>query len=414
MKLRQYSNANLVEFLYLIIIFSKLQSRLTTPLYNDDYILLIGTILISAICMFKQKGKYPVIWVKLMGILILYILLFTFVFTNSEIIEFTYKYALAYLAYVILVFSFSLYMYIQGIALQVIRHTFYLISIFLIVCFTIHINEVNILRIVTDFFLAERDRVSFGFVQANTTAELCIASLALSLIMNRVTRENGVKVKKYKRWIIAVINILIILMLIITASRGGILAAASLYGTYYFMILENKKQKISIKRLRKCIIIAFLLLASLFFYFEFIASNVFDISYRIRNFTVNIPTLINSNRLFIGLGFADKGVFGNSRHIAGTQYTDNYLLYVLVSTGIIGLVIILTYSTILVLRIRSQKRTDSKIGILSCLVMVAVFSLTEADFINPASVLSITTMTLFITYIIGGMKKNNSVNKMPK
>lgn len=404
-----------MKLIFIVVLFSKLQTRLETPIFDDNLIVLLGSVgIFFSFVKLWRKDRYIT---PMFLILVMYALLFSFVFTNNSIISYTYSYMFAFIAYVFIVFGTATYFANKNKILVLLKYAYAVITVFMTICYIIYFDNFDTFRNLTSFMNIERTRSAFGFVQANTTADICLAALTIGLLL-RVAEKNRITQygKVFKRWIF-LSHIIMIIILISTASRGALLALLALYGCYWYQSVDkyiaNKKLFGFVKPM--CIGL-FALMLGAYIYADYIVPGNVDISYRLANFTVNIPTLISSGRLLTGWGFVNKSVFANGRIISGTGYTDNYYLYVLVTTGIIGCVIMLSYLVILIRGIKARKKNLTTEGelklynvVFSVLAMILVFSISQAAFINPASISSMMCMIIMIGYVVRPIDERTKV-----
>lgn len=392
-------------YAFLLVLITKIQSRLESPLY-DDNLMLIFLAGILVVCGFwGRRGRVNKTVLSLGAILIVYSAIFTFLIPNNSIIEYIHAFFLAFMAYVLIVFSVSM-CFGKRNAWKLLRKAYAVISGFLIITYIIFFDNFSTFRNLSSLLLTNRTRTSFGFTHANTTADICLAVLSLSLMLRVAYKNKMIQMSSRWRKYMMIADIIIWVMLISTTSRGGIIAGIVMYLCYLYMTIDKYIANRSVFKVIKPLIIMIIgILLLIVIYFSLIKTGDLDISYRLKNFTVNLPTLIQNNRLLFGWGFVDKGVFANGRIISGTGYVDNYYLYVLVTTGIVGCLFILGYVYMLIKSIKKVRNNPIKQVIFSILWMQFIFCLTEADFINPASVFSMVAMIIYLTFILEGFNR---------
>lgn len=340
--------------------------------------------------------------------LVVYAVLYGIVFTNSALINYIHSYLFSFIAFIFIVFGTAVYFGSRSKLLELLKTAYVVITVFMTACYVIFFDGFETLKNLSTYLNITRTRSLFGFVQANTTADICIAALACGLIL-RVAKKNGlILYGRFFNWYCTFSHILMLIMLLSTSSRGAILALFALYACYWYQGLdEHIADQKAFRYIKPMCIGTFALMIAFYIYIEFIASGTIDLSYRFANFSVNIPTLIKEKRLWTGWGFVDKSVFANGRIISGTGYTDNYYLYVLTTTGILGCIIIMFYLATLIWGLHSRRKRlngygEVKLhhGVVSVLVMILTFSISQASFINPASVCSVMSMIILIGQIV--------------
>lgn len=358
---------------FLLILFTIIQSRFEKPFYDDNYIILVMTAILVLLCLMRNRGRIDKTVSKLLVLLVTYAVVFTFILPNNSISTYIYSFFLAFMAYVLIVFSAGLYFGKEG-AWNLIKKMYVLISAMLIFSYITHFDNCSVFRKLGSLLLVERDKSSFGSYHANTTADICLSALSLSLLLNITAKIKYILIQTGFRKYLTISNIIICIVLISTTSRVGIIAGVVMYlSQVYFSLdkyVDNKREIKVLKPMMLCIIGGLMLFV---LYVNYIKTGQFDITYRLLNFTVNIPTLISENRLLIGWGFVDKSVFANGRIIAGTGYVDNYYLYVLVTTGIVGCIFIARYVFLLIKNICRNNDSIIRNNIISIMIMHLTF-----------------------------------------
>lgn len=404
--------SKLAKMIMIIAIFSKLQSRLEAPFFDDNIIILlcgVGLFLVWIVFSFRIKRRVII----LISILAVYASLFTFVFTNKSLETYTRSYFLAYMGYVLIVFSSGCIFSNNKSkisAWSIIKSIYMLVSAFLIVFYLLNFDYFLVLRnprVLLDSHVG-RLRSNFGFVTPNSAAGLCLIGLMLERFVSQAQNNGILKYNTVEKNYIKLSRVTLIIMLVSTACRGAIIALIVSYGVEYYQNITNSVDRKS-RILKKIIICGIIVVSAYLVYDYFILSGLVDINYRLYNFTTNIPTLIEKNKLLLGWGFVDKAIFSRGHIIQGTGYTDNYYLYVLVSTGIVGCLIMGLYLVLLINSIHTKRKqifnpieNDAYKLVVVLLFAILTFSMTEASFINPSSIVSISCMMIFVMFINGG------------
>ncbi|MCR5090215.1 MAG: hypothetical protein K6C08_11985 [Oscillospiraceae bacterium] len=401
------SDRTIMMFLFAIVLITKLQSRLATPIFDDDIILIFGAGGALLFWLFGSKSKINPQLFGMFVLLTVYALIYRFLLNNQILANYVNSYFLAFVAYLMIVFGFAGYFSEKNLALTICVVAYNIISIFLLICYMVYFDHFETFRNIRTFFFLQRQRSLFGFVQANTTADICLAAFALLFVQSILIKSEFLKIGKLQSRYNLISSIVIVVMLVSTASRGALLALFVMFGFYFYLTMEDKfKSKQAIRIIKPLFFFVVGIVFVVYIYISFIAEGRLDISYRLRNFTVNLPTLISNNRLWSGWGFVDKAVFANGRIISGTQYVDNYYLFVLVSTGIIGCLFVGLFLVVLTASIvklyKKAYFTEYRYVftvVLSILVEQYMFSVTQASFLFPSSMFSIITMIVFLSSI---------------
>lgn len=233
-----------------------------------------------------------------------------------------------------------------------------------------------------------RERSAFGFYHPNTVANIALCVIILSAYL---MKENGRK----KHYI--VIDAFMIYIILAASSR------TTLSAVILFLILvlyETLLKKIRNKNERRfwTAILSIIVILLLMFSSENGIEGLFKLSNRSYNFIYNIPVLANSGRLMIGLGLIGSGEFYQLAQY-NTFFVDNYFLYILMSTGVIGLLFIVSFMIYLCKRLFVGSSNVPMKRLTLIVFIVNVFaSLGETCFMYPSFASCFVYTTLYIAY----------------
>ena len=211
------------------------------------------------ICLFKSKGCLDKKNLSLYGILICYMIIFTFVFKNKYVSDYIDMYFLAFLGFVMIVYG--VVEYYKNASLSeiwlLLKMIYFLIFTFLFVCYVLYFDNFIVLR--NPSLLIEtawtRTRSSFGFVHANTTAGICTTCIYLRLLLITGEKKEYIKFDKQESVFLSISSLIVLIMLISTASRGTIIAIVSLYCCKWYLGIDDKfVNKTAIKLLKPALI----------------------------------------------------------------------------------------------------------------------------------------------------------------
>lgn len=403
---------NIVLGFYALFLFGKIQTRLAIPLFDDNItiVLYCGIILLALLVNVRNKKKIfaSTDVQKIATVLILYTLLFSICFREDKLSDYINSYTLAFVAMIIYTICTSVYAFNNRMILSLLKLSYIVISAFLAICFIMYFDNFNTIINISSFFGGEeRARSAFGMTHPNTTAEIILAGYSILLFLLSAEKDGYIVLSKNFRKYSYCTALLMGIQMLSTSCRGALLAIliAVLIYTYW-------KYKDRLKSANKIIftIISFVMVVILFLYvyIAFISSGIFDIEYRVMNFSINIPLLLSSGRIWFGMGFVEKSVFSRGLIIANSGYTDNYYLYVLTSTGIIGCIFIVfviwkIWNGISKMQKKYNNSYTSR-SVQTINVMTLAFAMTEATYISPVSILSLVTMIIFFVYLMAGDK----------
>lgn len=242
-----------------------------------------------------------------------------------------------------------------------------------------------------------RTRAAFGFYHPNAAANIALCVIVLS---SYLVCENK------KKTVYFIIDIFMMYIILATASRTAlstlILFLVLILYSRLLNIIKSNNGKRGLTAGLVLIIITLILFNS-----ENGVEGLFTLSNRSYNFVYNVPVLVKSGRLWIGLGLIGSGEFYQLPQY-NTFFVDNYFLYVLMSTGIIGLIFISCFMLFILKRLLNQSSNDSFKRLTLIVFGINVFSsLGEACFMHPSFASCFAFTVLYIAYACS--KEQNEV-----
>lgn len=190
----------------------------------------------------------------------------------------------------------------------------------------------------SSIFEQDRGRVVFGFYHVNAAGNLGSCLILVSFLIIGILKEKyyGKKVNIAMAAIFGM-DFVIISYLLATGSRTAILSIilwVTIYMYYKLSLLNNigrgqTKYRV-LFRFVTIVIVFFVVIESLLE----TAVSLFVTSNRLRNFIRNLPLLDSPLKKIFGLGVLSPG------SVSVYDAVDNYYLYILLTLGIIGLIVI--------------------------------------------------------------------------
>lgn len=237
-----------------------------------------------------------------------------------------------------------------------------------------------------------RYRYSYGLYHANGTGSICVAYIVLFTLYANCFNRN--KKRNYFPEIIACIVFAIsVIMLLSTASRNSI-TSVLVFATAFFLLNNYARTGYQWKFIK--LFLLAVMTAIVFWNIDIV--DIAKNSNRLWNFTHNVPLLASMNSWWTGLGMVDAGYFGSSISVFDSIYVDNYYLYILLSSGIVGCLVVfvpIIYFVLSMFRKIGEKSRYSR-----CLCAMMVMSLYSALFeTNLLYPMFITSMIYWILYI---------------
>lgn len=327
----------------------------------------------------KNKSFYIIV-----SLWIFYYLLFGIFLVDYNLIRYissTFFYTLFFL---IFIFCVSRFIYKYNLMYGFISIAYLCISFFLAICFVENFDGFQVLKHLSGIFVSfDRYSNAYGLYHKNALGNISLCLLLLSFYIS-VYKKYILKIRKsIIDYIRNLYDIIIFTMLLASGSRSSLTGFLIFFLLYFCLSTVSK-----IKNKKLKYIIRFIIISSIIFIIIISGNNLFntffDVSNRGLNFTKNIPILFESKRYLIGIGLVNPGLFGNGGLSISTFYVDNYYLYVLMSTGIIGSIIVLLIFLLLFYFIIKLKKINYNIkNCVICIFLVDLYvGLFETSVVN--------------------------------
>lgn len=383
--------------IWCIVLISRILISLNNGLISSPLGLYYGSaiILITWMIFLKIKNRNRrfiqisplLLWGVSFGV---YLLLFGKIFANDSLKSLTSFTFNAMLVFYILVFFMAAYIDDEHKKTTFIKVSFWTFSLSVMLSSVLNWDgNSQISGLISNVFKGyTRDRSAFGFHHPNTVANIALCIILLSAYLIRNDK---------KRWRYIFVDAFMIYVILSAASRT---ALSALMFFIVLIIYDNLLKKIKGKNER--IIFGVMLFAIVILLILFSSKDgldgLFKVSNRQYNFTYNIPILNNNGRLMIGLGLIGSGEFYQLPQYH-TFFVDNYFLYVLMSTGIIGLLFIITFMVYLGRKLFAGSEDVPMKRLTLIVFFVNVFSsLGETCFMYPSFASCFIYTTLYIAY----------------
>lgn len=344
-----------------------------TTLFQLSYSLMMLTMYLLGL--YKNKQQFvnrSFHWSTLVsGLLVLYIVLFGCLFTNPPLETYTRGMLMRQGLFLGVIISSVAALYIWKAQEQVPKVSFWVMSFILIVQFVTNISDVSLIAPSSIFSVAERVRASFGFSHYNALGGFCVCHLILAHMIYG-NKSSGQRLGFCGMFFIAVS----VLMLLGSASRNAITGLV-LYGLIcWFERLNASRENSDLAMIIKVVIVGVIV------FFVVAGSSVLPIdsllvdSNRFTLFSVALPTFFSSGRLLFGLGLASSEIYGANLTPYVTYWLDNSYIFALVTTGFVGLIIVVATALILlagVKRVTTGKSRAVYLGIYGVVLYSALF-----------------------------------------
>lgn len=267
-----------------------------------------------------------------------YIILFGCILINPQMASFTKSNTMAQAV------SFLITVVVAGVVRQYklrnlfIKVSFFTISFYMFFHFITYISEVNPAAFMYVLSNNERTRTALGFGHPNALGNICLCQIILYVLYRKIYKHTGV-VSKLMLCMGSV-------MLLCSASRNAICGLCVFVVTYMLFNIRKfgfSEKTISLIKIFSVTLIILIVVVSVIGTSEGDIQSINQLlleSNRNWLFEVAIPAYIKSGRIWIGLGYVANHIYGTNQTPYYTLFMDNAYIYHLVTTGIIGISII--------------------------------------------------------------------------
>ena len=206
-----------------------------------------------------------------------------------------------------------------------------------------------------------RYRESFGVFNVNSTGNLAAVTIIMSFLLLAYIKDNTMKKRKLWIVLITVLDVFTFIVLLSSGSRNSILQIILFILVYFYLNITELRQ---ISGCSKNALRTFILIVVGVMICFNLKEEIWDLfvsSLRFKSFVIDIPIFIESKRILRGLGIFNVGLFAKGQNAYGnTVNVDNYYLYVLLETGIMGIILILfVLANIGIKLLKVKNRTQS-------------------------------------------------------
>lgn len=328
-------------YLYALLIFGKMNENLYEPLFHYDAIYIAFIIIYSLKYLanvtrgHKKVGNLEIT----VGVILLYLFIFGFVFVSPIIEEDVNGYALKTMIWIWCLFLIA-YNFIEFYDFETFLKVTYIAQlIYLSYVFVVYFEGFGFVRDIGRIFNSasqmSRNRNGYGS-HANITGLFILSEFMTGTLLSRYVNKS-----KFKA--IRVINCVLAVMLLSTASRNSMLSALMLFAICWMSKLYRNNKRLFTKTFKYGLIIALIAFAIICMDVERFEALLMGFS-RFYPISLAISTAINNGNILTGIGYCTtEGLNILQRHFGiPIAFLENFYVYVFVSSGITGIVI-MTY-----------------------------------------------------------------------
>lgn len=338
---------------YAIYLIMFIDSRFTNPIfkyykyYTWIFILLWSVLLITinsdTKIVISKKNKA----INLMFSIILYFLIFGIISLLSAMASYSELELQNWIQFILTLVLCTYWVGKLKLEYIFIYISYMVSSIIIAIAFFVNGAPLDVLtRIDKVFSSTDRYRLTFGYYHVNGLGNLCAFAIILSVmliyIILQVKKRNRIK-KMVNIALIFILDVITLIVLLSTASRSSIMILGIfIIVMIYYFVIYMKVHSPKVRFLLSLVLVALAAAVIIFGLWQQIVLLFID-SNRMRNFMINLPLLKENGKLLMGLGIVDPGLFGTKMTIYGrSYYVDNYYLYIIVETGILGSLFLVT------------------------------------------------------------------------
>lgn len=323
-----------------------------------------------------------------------FLLLFLISLIHTQFVEYAsyiYLEIITYFLFVINLFFLTRIILRLNCYKEIIWITIFTVAIFVLVLFVIYVEPVGGITLLSNAFSGiNRYRNTFGLYHANQTGNIANLLFILSFYCLHYSKNNRSKIFIYFLFVISMY------MILASASRNAILSLGIfciVYMCFFLYYRFNMSSRILIIVISVSIL--FCVVQSIDFNY------LISMSLRGDNFIGNLPNLKSFSDWLIGLGMVGSGYFMLGFSFYKTTYIDNYFLYVLMTSGIIGILLVYIPIIRIFYNIVRKKNifNEDKNFIISLMIMMFFSSMFETNLLYPQFVSSFIYWMMIIFFI---------------
>ena len=339
-KYGKISLKNLILFIYFVTIFILLMDctdnfPFTENLREIKYIF-IGLLIVDFIINgFKSQYKFRKSSLFILFFFFLHTILFGLIFVNPTVAELTSVHFREMMIYLLLL-AFLVYAVEKyDCRAEFIKLTALACGIFMLWCGLTHFGDfVNPIYFIYVFSRAERIRAAFGTSNYNYMGFYTVVSLAFYYATWCIEKRQN-NLTTLKKIIILLISFWTLAILFSTSSRSSILSVLVFVIVWFYQSIVKRTFSRKTAYLIGALFIILLIVAIIV-----LGEDIWADANRDGNYEINLPIFEQMGAFWTGMGYIENAGFLSGAYGYETFPVDVYYLYIYLSTGVIGSVII--------------------------------------------------------------------------
>lgn len=364
-------------------VFTKIDSRLI----ETGYIFITLAIIL---CDSKGVIKSSLFRIDLIVfIMVLHCLLFGKVLINSNYSKYiNSQFNSQFIFCIIIVITIFGIKYFDNIDRFIIS-SFYAMSGMLTIKVLMNISELNLKNVINVFNISERTRANFGFGHYNTLGSACLCIIILAYFIY----ERKKKLTIMEKCIVVEATII----MLCSASRGAITGAM----VFFVIALSQSIYKIGLPKKSIFIVNLIEVIVIVFGIYYAMGLNINELlkeSQRQHLFKEVIPLYLSSGRIVTGVGYASNLYYGEGDILGKVLWLDNAYIYYLVTTGVLGLILIVSCLIIIFIYMYKHRREEYS-GIFALICTYLYRGLFEVNLFESGYMMNYIYIPIFAYYI---------------
>ena len=331
-------------------------------------------------------------------LLLFHTLLWGIVFVNASFPSLIHSMYRSQIIFVFIIATTVLMIYEFDIMDEFIKTSFIVLVLILSVQFIFHIAEVNFTNIINVMSKDKRTRANFGFGHYNTLGAVCSCVIIIGFIAKNIISK---PILHYSR-------ILATIMLLCAASRSAITGVLVYFIAYFSTNIDDyiiSKRMVSLIKIARVVIVA---VFSFWVFFEADLGSFLVEAQRSHLFFYTLPMFFRTNRVLIGLGYASNTHYGTGVTPYTTYWLDNAYIYYLVTTGILGLSVIIAASTLIFVYLYKARKRNFDKKVFSLYMFYLYGSLFEVILFSSGTIINYIYLPIFVATIANPRKLQNN------
>jgi len=229
----------------------------------------------------------------------------------------------------------------------------------------------------------ERYRNAYGLYHPNATGNLCLCLILLSIYQYLFVANK--KYKIYRLYVCACV-IVALIMLFSSGSRAS-LTSLMLFVVLFLLFGIWNRSGVIWRVLQILLLVSSIVIVI----YSIGISNILNETNRLYNFTHNLPALTVKHRWIMGVGLVESGFFASHNEVFNTIYVDNFYLYVLMTTGVVGLIwFFLTLAIFIKSLLKALKKSSRSYTYVCALIVVLLYgAFFETNLLYPQFISSL-------------------------